>query len=117
MVKGVRTGALGLLLLTACVPTLNPAEAPEGYSLVIAPAEGFSAVQLTVGEPVDSAYVVVIGVGLSENTPECQVDEDGDVTCVVGAISEYYELPVAGEVERAVALVCREAACYALKTP
>lgn len=105
-----------IVFLAACAPALAPTAPPEGYSLTVTPTEGYSLVRLEVAAQVERAYLVVIGSDLVENADECVTDDEGDVSCILGALSEFYELPVGGTVERVAALVCANE-CYALRTP
>ena len=106
--------ALLISLLVACLPSLdNLQPAPAGASLTLAPEDGYSTLSLTIPEP-GTAWLTVVGESLEANAPECELDADGDLLCSVGEVQAGYDLPVAGTVTGAAALVCAET-CYALR--
>jgi hypothetical protein len=104
------------LLLTACPPPAVLDEAAPGVTLTSTIGEGFVTYRVDTASPLERLFLRFVGEGLAANAEECEL-VDAALECIVGAVTSFFEVSVAGTVTNSLDLpfgvACR-ADCYPL---
>ena len=105
------------VVLVSCAPAFLPAEgSAPGVTLTATQGDGFVTYRVDADPALDRLFLRFIGEDLEANAPECSLVA-GALECVVGQVTAFYEVHVAGTVTNATDLpfgvACRDD-CYAL---
>ena len=107
-----------VLTLAACAPATAPTtDAAAGVLLTALPIDGAVTYRVEVNPSVDRLFLRFVGTNLATGAAECDL-VDGAVECVIGAVTNWFELTVSGVVGNDPTLpfgvACRAAGCAAV---